>query len=122
MSTNYYLQTIDSATGKKSETHVALWSAGLYKFHAHPDQRIESFKDWSDRLRDPDSIFLDEYDAPIDVEEFLAKVLVNSKVALANLKLAEYHNSPQLQKGQSPVPGGGYRDADGVLMLDWNFS
>jgi len=120
MSTNYYLKTPNVSSN--DYPHVGLFAGCMFRFQAHPEQRLFSFADWAARLRQPDAVLLDEYDKVVNVEDFLAMAVRWRDEVRKDTRRREYHNAPQVEPGVTHLPGTRYRDAEGHLFFDFNFS
>jgi hypothetical protein len=120
MSVNYYI----AIPGQPEEDglHVGLLAGGMFRFRAHPDRALVSFDAWLAHLQQHAAQLVDEYGDPILLEPFLNCVVRKRDEALANRRMGEYHNAPQLAEDQTHIPGKRYRDAKGFLFFDFNFS
>lgn len=120
MSTNYYIAT----PGKPPEDglHVGLLAGGLFRLRAHPGQGLVSFDAWHEHLKQNAAQLVDEYGHPILLEPFLSCVVRKRDEAMKAPRRGEYHNAPLLADGQTHIPGKRYRDAQGFLFNDYEFS
>jgi hypothetical protein len=120
MSTNFYVTNPDKPTDES--LHVGLQAAEMFRFRAHPGKSLVTFDAWSAHLRQNAKDFRDEYGNPADVERFLAMRVLERDDLKANQGKREYHNAPQLVAGQPHISGKRYRDAQGFLFHDFEFS
>ena len=117
MSTNYYLRNPDGAT-----LHVGLSAGGLFHWAAHPDAGITSTKHWRERMSEPGSVLMDEYDNEASPDELFAHADSLRDEIRANRNNVFYNNTRQPESGRSFTPGERYLDEDCHLMCAYEFS
>lgn len=120
MSTNYYI----AAPGQLAEDylHVGLLAGGMFTLRAHTQLGLVSFEAWVKHLTEHAENLVDEYDHPILLGAFLSCVERKRNDVMKGPRRGQYHNAVQLEAGQAPKPGTRFRDAQGYLLTDYEFS
>lgn len=114
MSTNYYLrQKGESGDG----LHIGLWAADSFTFHAYPEEGLTSAAAWKERLRTDAGEIFNEYDTPVSRERLFALASDGRRP-----QSAQFLNSPMVTEPSQILPDMRYKDAEGYLFGNYNFS
>lgn len=117
MSTNYYLRTEQQTAAGEDGMHLGLSATGIFMFEAHPRRGIVSLAALEQHLRGAAGQIVSEYGESMTIEEFLHFVAVRRKPDAPQFK-----NSPVVTDRKGVREGMRFRDAEGYLFHNYEFS
>lgn len=117
MSTNFYLQTEAQALEDQDGMHLGLSSAGVFMFRAYPRKKLVSLAALEQFLRQAEGTIINEVKETYTVDEFLQFVAVRR-----NPEMAQFKNSQTVTDHKGVRDGMRFKDAEGYLFFNYEFS
>lgn len=117
MSTNYYLQNEAQAAAGEDGMHLGLSAAGIFMFEAHVRKGIISLKSLEEFLRKSKAKIVNEVKETFTVDEFMAFVADRRRP-----EMAQFRNSDTVTDRKGIREGMRYKDAEGYLFFNYEFS
>lgn len=117
MSTNYYFRTQATKDGEEP-LHIGLSAGGYFMFHAHTAKMLISKSSWMAYLTGYRGEIVDEYDKVVSLDHFKRIVALTPEDSIR----AVFVNSPVVLPGKPIAPSLRYRDGDGYLFCNAEFS
>lgn len=117
MSTNYYLQTEAQAKADQDGRHLGLSAAGIFMFRAYPKQNIISVKSLEAFLRQAEGTITNEVGETLTVDEFLEFVSIRRRP-----EMSQFKNSETVVERKAIREGMRFKDAEGYLFYNYEFS
>ena len=118
MSTNFYQRPLGAKTFDEEKNHIGLSTADLFLFEAHVRRKLTTYKQWIAQLMKAGFEIVDEYNRTYTVAEFEEFVKIRKNAE----EIAAYRNSPVVPAGNSLKDVRRYRDEDGHLFCNYQFS
>jgi hypothetical protein len=117
MSTNYYLKPKKATPNTEDGMHLGLSAAGIFMFRAYPRRGVISLKALQDYLRKDGGAIVNEYGEPSTLDEFMAFVADRRKP-----DMAQFRNSPIVDSSAGIRDGMRFKDPEGYLFFNYEFS
>lgn len=117
MSTNYYLKPKKATPTAEEGVHLGLSAAGIFMFRAYPRRGVISLKALEAYLRKDGGAIVNEYGESSTLEEFMAFVADRRKP-----EMAQFRNSPTVDNRAGIRDGMRFKDPDGYLFFNYEFS
>jgi len=117
MSTNYYLQTEAEAKAEQDGMHLGLSAAGIFMFRAYPKKNIISAQSLEQFLRQAPGTITNEVGETVTVDEFMQFVSIRRRP-----EMSQFKNSETVLERKAIREGMRFKDAEGYLFYNYEFS